>query len=44
MRRIEGAVAAEKQFLNTAALGSEEVPKGVVEGKVLQFDDAQRQF
>ena len=44
MRRVEGAVAAEKQLLNAAALGAEEVPEGVVEWKVLQLDDAQRQL
>ena len=44
MRRVEGAVAAEKQLLDAAALGAEEAPEGVVEGKVLQLDDAQRQL
>ena len=44
MRRVEGAVAAEKQLLDAAAFGAKEAPKGIVEGKVLQFDDAQRQL
>ena len=44
MCRVEGAVTAKKQLLDAVALGAEEVPEGVIEGKVLQLDDAQRQI